>query len=403
MRCSALWWLPFRWAAITNRTWEEMFMFSLKRKPTHCCKREYSVWMGLMLLCMSREEQCKEALIKFNGRWYAGRQLHCEMCPVTRWKNAICGQQLLFHHICAYGDVHALAFTSVHMLLCSSPQVCLTDRSALKGSTAISCTCFEIPGKNSGRPTETCTCPQTAVWEAAIETDATPSAMATAGSGAAAEAHRDPRDLAADEMATGGGAGVKTRRCPTFSERTDHLDPDTATGGTTGIGAGVEAETGRRTGWGERVQMGTGIEVKKDTAAGKKEKRAVKRGKSPEARAETGKEASRAENGAPRNAASMRTMVTLRPEHGSATNGPKRARKRVKSIKSEAVRQTQWLLLQSQTLKKSLRDGGKVWVRRVPARRPTTQRCCRIPARWTVMMTATLSALSDKANFLTQN
>ncbi|XP_070766915.1 U2 small nuclear ribonucleoprotein auxiliary factor 35 kDa subunit-related protein 2 [Enoplosus armatus] len=37
------------------------------------------------------EEQCKQALIKFNGRWYAGRQLHCEMCPVTRWKNAICG------------------------------------------------------------------------------------------------------------------------------------------------------------------------------------------------------------------------------------------------------------------------------------------------------------------------
>ncbi|XP_041821154.1 U2 small nuclear ribonucleoprotein auxiliary factor 35 kDa subunit-related protein 2 [Chelmon rostratus] len=37
------------------------------------------------------EEQCKEALVKFNGRWYAGRQLHCELCPVTRWKNAICG------------------------------------------------------------------------------------------------------------------------------------------------------------------------------------------------------------------------------------------------------------------------------------------------------------------------
>lgn len=72
--------------------------------------------------------------------------------------------------------------------------------------------------------------------------------MATAGSGAAAEAHRDLRDLAADEMATGGEAGVKTRRCPTLSERTVHLDPDTATGGTTGIGAGVEAETGRRTG-----------------------------------------------------------------------------------------------------------------------------------------------------------
>ncbi|XP_026234436.1 U2 small nuclear ribonucleoprotein auxiliary factor 35 kDa subunit-related protein 2 [Anabas testudineus] len=37
------------------------------------------------------DEQCMEAFIKFNGRWYAGRQLHCEICPVTRWKNAICG------------------------------------------------------------------------------------------------------------------------------------------------------------------------------------------------------------------------------------------------------------------------------------------------------------------------
>lgn len=142
-------------------------------------------------------------------------------------------------------------------------------------------------------------------------------------------------------MTTGGEAGVKTRRCPTHPERTDHLDPDTATGGTIGIGAGVEAETGRRTGRGERAKMGTGIEVKKDTAEGKKEKLAVKRGKSPEAPAETGKEESGAENGAPRNAVSMRTMVTPRTKHGSATNGPKRARKRVKSIKSEAVCQNQ--------------------------------------------------------------
>ncbi|XP_068594756.1 U2 small nuclear ribonucleoprotein auxiliary factor 35 kDa subunit-related protein 2-like [Brachionichthys hirsutus] len=37
------------------------------------------------------EEHCNEAFIKFSGRWYAGRQLHCEICPVIRWKNAICG------------------------------------------------------------------------------------------------------------------------------------------------------------------------------------------------------------------------------------------------------------------------------------------------------------------------
>lgn len=46
---------------------------------------------GNVYIQFDTEEQCKEALIKFNGRWYAGRQLHCELCPVTRWKNAICG------------------------------------------------------------------------------------------------------------------------------------------------------------------------------------------------------------------------------------------------------------------------------------------------------------------------
>nr|XP_060625997.1 U2 small nuclear ribonucleoprotein auxiliary factor 35 kDa subunit-related protein 2 isoform X1 [Anolis sagrei ordinatus] len=37
------------------------------------------------------EQECQEALALFNGRWYAGRQLQCEFCPVTRWKTAICG------------------------------------------------------------------------------------------------------------------------------------------------------------------------------------------------------------------------------------------------------------------------------------------------------------------------
>lgn len=46
---------------------------------------------GNVYVQFETEEQCKDALIKFNGRWYAGRQLHCELCPVTRWKNAICG------------------------------------------------------------------------------------------------------------------------------------------------------------------------------------------------------------------------------------------------------------------------------------------------------------------------
>ncbi|XP_028294749.1 U2 small nuclear ribonucleoprotein auxiliary factor 35 kDa subunit-related protein 2 isoform X2 [Gouania willdenowi] len=46
---------------------------------------------GNVYVQFDTEEHCTEAFIKFNGRWYAGRQLHCEICPVTRWKNAICG------------------------------------------------------------------------------------------------------------------------------------------------------------------------------------------------------------------------------------------------------------------------------------------------------------------------
>ncbi|XP_062268085.1 U2 small nuclear ribonucleoprotein auxiliary factor 35 kDa subunit-related protein 2 isoform X2 [Platichthys flesus] len=46
---------------------------------------------GNVYIQFDTEEQCTEAFMKFNGRWYAGRQLHCELCPVTRWKNAICG------------------------------------------------------------------------------------------------------------------------------------------------------------------------------------------------------------------------------------------------------------------------------------------------------------------------
>lgn len=70
-------------------------MFSLKRKNhflqiKHGCLIVHRI--DHLFYYIFREEQCKEALIKFNGRWYAGRQLQCELCPVTRWKNAICGK-----------------------------------------------------------------------------------------------------------------------------------------------------------------------------------------------------------------------------------------------------------------------------------------------------------------------
>lgn len=38
------------------------------------------------------EESCGEAIKAFNGRYYAGKQLTCEFCPVEKWKTAICGE-----------------------------------------------------------------------------------------------------------------------------------------------------------------------------------------------------------------------------------------------------------------------------------------------------------------------
>ncbi|MBN3303055.1 U2AFM protein, partial [Amia calva] len=47
------------------------------------------------------EDECREAFMQFNGRWYAGKQLQCEFSPVTRWKMAICG--LFDRHKCPRG------------------------------------------------------------------------------------------------------------------------------------------------------------------------------------------------------------------------------------------------------------------------------------------------------------
>ncbi|XP_036807410.1 U2 small nuclear ribonucleoprotein auxiliary factor 35 kDa subunit-related protein 2 isoform X3 [Oncorhynchus mykiss] len=46
---------------------------------------------GNVYVQFDTEEQCREAFVMFNGRWYAGKQLQCEFSPVTRWKTAICG------------------------------------------------------------------------------------------------------------------------------------------------------------------------------------------------------------------------------------------------------------------------------------------------------------------------
>ena len=48
----------------------------------------------LSLFLNISEEACAAAIKQFNGRYYAGKQLSCEYCPVEKWKTAICGEFL---------------------------------------------------------------------------------------------------------------------------------------------------------------------------------------------------------------------------------------------------------------------------------------------------------------------
>ncbi|OWJ99704.1 hypothetical protein Celaphus_00010124 [Cervus elaphus hippelaphus] len=60
-------------------------------KELECCNEDSLGNTEAVSLVALWEEECQAALSLFNGRWYAGRQLQCEFCPVTRWKMAICG------------------------------------------------------------------------------------------------------------------------------------------------------------------------------------------------------------------------------------------------------------------------------------------------------------------------
>lgn len=46
---------------------------------------------GNVYVQYSTEEECEAAFQMFNGRWYAQKQLSCELCPIKKWKSAICG------------------------------------------------------------------------------------------------------------------------------------------------------------------------------------------------------------------------------------------------------------------------------------------------------------------------
>ena len=38
------------------------------------------------------EAEAYQAMLKFNARWYAGRQISAEFVTISKWKNAICGK-----------------------------------------------------------------------------------------------------------------------------------------------------------------------------------------------------------------------------------------------------------------------------------------------------------------------
>ncbi|CAG8505048.1 23525_t:CDS:2 [Cetraspora pellucida] len=51
---------------------------------------------GNVYVQFSKEYEAEQALRTIRGRWYAGKQLICEYCPVTNWRSAICGRYLCF-------------------------------------------------------------------------------------------------------------------------------------------------------------------------------------------------------------------------------------------------------------------------------------------------------------------
>lgn len=84
---------------------------------------------------------------------------------------------------------------------CDPPQVCSTDRSVRKESTATSCTCTVTLETSSGRRTGTCTCPPTGE-------EGVPGLSLGAGSLRGVTAPRGPRGHRADGGRGAGGVGA---------------------------------------------------------------------------------------------------------------------------------------------------------------------------------------------------
>ncbi|XP_064455581.1 U2 small nuclear ribonucleoprotein auxiliary factor 35 kDa subunit-related protein 2-like [Ornithodoros turicata] len=65
------------------------------------CRNHEPHLRGNVYVQYRSNEEATRALMMFNGRWYAGRQISCEFTLVDRWKSAICG--LFFRNACPKG------------------------------------------------------------------------------------------------------------------------------------------------------------------------------------------------------------------------------------------------------------------------------------------------------------
>ena len=56
-----------------------------------CCNHEPHL-RGNVYVQYQNEHEAVKAYAKFNGRFYAGRQISCEFVKIEKWKSAICGE-----------------------------------------------------------------------------------------------------------------------------------------------------------------------------------------------------------------------------------------------------------------------------------------------------------------------
>ena len=58
--------------------------------PQVCCNHEPHL-RGNVYVQFKHEGDAVKAFAKFNGRFYASRQISCEFIKIEKWKSAICG------------------------------------------------------------------------------------------------------------------------------------------------------------------------------------------------------------------------------------------------------------------------------------------------------------------------